>query len=55
MNDKQMVRLTAASAAVGIFSPIGWAAFAGLQAYYWSGVYLDSRKEKDEEVTSDAE
>ncbi len=54
MNDNQMVRYTAAAAAVGIFSPIGWAAFAGLQAYYWSGVYLDSRKKEDEE-SSDAE
>jgi len=42
MNDQKMVALTAAAAGVALFNPLGWAAFAGLQAYYWTERLLDS-------------
>ena len=46
MTDRKIIALTAAAAAAGIITPIGWAAFLGLQTYYWTDTYLKSREDE---------
>jgi len=53
MTDRKMIALTAASAAVGIINPIGIAAFLGLQAYFWTDLYLKEREQQENEPRSE--
>ena len=48
-----MISFTAASAAVAIFNPIGWAAFAGLQGYYWMNHFMTEREKNSNDVHSE--